>query len=71
MIYEIALARIEEISEVMLFKNINLTHYNKVSKNIFLEIDQKLRFKCLEKIYKNTFSNNERFNVNFIDTLSE
>jgi len=69
LIYEIALARIEEISEVMLFKNINLTHYNKVSKNIFLEIDQKLRFKCLEKIYKKTFSNNERYNVNFIDTL--
>ena len=35
LIFEIALARIQEISDIILFKNINLAHYNKNKNTIF------------------------------------
>ena len=37
LIFEIALARIQEISDIILFKNINLAHYNKNKNTIFLK----------------------------------
>ena len=69
LIYEIALARIKEISELMIFKNINLKYYANPPKDIFLDINHKLQLKCLKKIYKKVFSSNDRFNINFIDNL--
>ena len=50
LIYEIALARILEISEIMLTKNINLKHHVKTVKNIFLELDCKLQRHSFQKI---------------------
>ena len=70
LIYEITLARIKEISEIILFSNINFKYYNKISKNIFLEIDNKLQLKCLEGIYRKIYSMSGNFNINFINTLS-
>ena len=70
LIYEIATARIEEISEIILSKNINFFNNKNASKNIFLEIDQKSNFKCLEEIYKNTFSAKGISKVNFTKILS-
>ena len=71
LIYEIVLARIKEISEIILLKNINFVHYNKVSNNIFLEINHKLQFKCLNEIYKKFFSMNGSYNLNFINFSDE
>ena len=71
MIYEIALARIKEISQIILFKNINFLHYIKVSNRIFLEIDDKLQFKCLKELYKKNFSLNGNYNINFINISSD
>ena len=70
LIYEITLARIKEISEIILFKNINLGHYKNISKVIFLEIDEDLRLKNLEKIFKLIFSRNNVLNVHFAYDLS-
>ncbi len=70
LIYEIALARIKEISEIIFLKNINFLHYNKVSSNIFLEINDKLQFKCLKEIYKQNFSMSGN-NINFINFSKE
>ena len=70
LVYEIALARIKEIFELILFKNTNFFYYNKISKNIFLEIESKSNFKCFKEIYKKTFLSNGTFNFNFIDNLS-
>ncbi len=70
LIYEIALARIKEIFELILFKNVNFQHYNKISKNVFLEIDQKLQFKFINEIYKKVFLMNDSFNLNMADHLS-
>ena len=68
-IYEIASARIKEIYELLLFKNINFKHYDKTSKNIFLEINHELQLKSLEEIYKNSFSMCGNFNVEFMGLL--
>jgi len=70
LIYEIALARIKEIFELILFKNVNFQHYNKISKNVFLEIDHKLQFKFINEIYKKVFLMNDSFNLNMADHLS-
>ena len=71
LIYDIALARIQEISEIILFENINFEHYKKFSNNIYLEIDHKLQSKCLNEIYKTVFSMNEKYNTKFINFSSE
>ena len=71
LIYEIALARIKEISEIILFKNINFVHYNKVSNNIFFEADDSSQFKSFKEIFKKTFSSHKKYNVNFTDFSSE
>ena len=42
LIYEIALARITELSEIMILKNINFKYYNNLSNMIFLEIYNKI-----------------------------
>ena len=71
LIYEIVLARVKEISEIILFKNINFVHYNKVSNNIFLELDDNSQLKSFKEIFKKTFSTQKKYNVNFINLSSE
>ena len=70
LLYDIALARIIEMSEIMIFKNINLSHYNKISKNIFLLEKDDPNFKYFNEIFKNTFTKNKIFNLNCISNLS-
>tara|TARA_B100001057_G_scaffold55765_1_gene49528 strand:+ start:696 stop:1889 length:1194 start_codon:yes stop_codon:yes gene_type:complete len=67
LIYEIAFARIKEISEIILFKNINFVYYNKNFNNIFLEIDDKLQLKCLKEIYRKNFVTYKNFNIDFVN----
>ena len=71
LIYEVALARIQEISDIIIFKNINLNHYSKISNVIFLQIDPNLRYKCLDKIFKLTLSSNGNNELNFIEDSSD
>ena len=70
LIYEIALARIKEMSELIIFKNINLKHDEEYSKKIFLEIDSQSYLKGLKRIYKSVFSNNGKLDLNLIECLS-
>ena len=60
LIYEIALARIKEISEIILFKNINFENCNKASSAIFLEIEPNVKLNGLGEIYKLIFSKMEK-----------
>ena len=69
MIYKIALARIQELSELIFFKNVNLKYYNENSKNIYLEVDQNLQYNCFKEIYKNTFSKNGSFDLHILEDL--
>lgn len=70
LIYDIALARIEEMIKIILFKNINYVNYNKISKNIFFEIDDRVTSNFLEKIFKMEISNKDSFKVNIIKNTS-
>ena len=70
LIYDIALARIEEMLKIILFKNINYINYNKMSKNIFFEIDDRVTSNFLEKIFKMEISNKNSFKVNLIKNTS-
>ena len=69
LIYKIALARIQELSELIFFKNVNLKYYNKNLKNIYLEVDKKLYFNCFKEIYENSFSNNGSFDLQILEDL--
>ena len=70
LIYDIAAARIKEITEIMLFENINFFHYNKISNDVFFEINVKSQFKSLDEIYKRTFSMHGQHNLIMIKSLS-
>ncbi len=54
LIYEIATARIREIFELMIFKNINLEHYVRSSKNIFFELNSDYKPESLKEMMKNS-----------------
>ena len=64
------MARISEIAELVIFKNINLKHNNQESKKFFLEIGNELQPKGLKKIYKSVFSTNSKLHLNLIEELS-
>ena len=70
LIYEIALARIKEILELLIINNINFKYYIKATKVIFLEINQELNIKSLKDIWKIVFSINGNFKVNFLNETS-
>ena len=64
------MARIQEIIELMIVKNINFSHYNKVSNDVFFEIDTKSQLMNLEKIFKRIFSMYGRYNLIIIENLT-
>jgi len=70
LIYEVAQARIEEILDIIIFKNINYCYYSTISKQIFFEKNSKQQLKFIEKIYGRIFSNNSKFAVNYVDNAS-
>ena len=63
------MARIREISNLLIFQNINFYHCLKSSKIIILEIEDELTLKGLTKIYETVFSMNKKFNLNLIGQL--
>ena len=63
------MARIREISNLLIFQNINFYHCLKSSKIIILEIEDELTLKGLTKIYETVFSMNKKFNLILIGQL--
>ena len=51
----IAEARIKELSQILLYQNINLKAQQKKLKVVFLEIDDQNNFECFKKITKIAF----------------
>ncbi len=70
LIHDIAIARIQELLEILLFENVNLKFYNKLQKNIFFETKNDLQFKSIEEIFKKVFLSKENVNFNLIDNFS-
>ncbi len=66
LVYDIATARIQEISEIIAFKNINIKSFFNTNLRIFLQINEECNLKSFEKIYKNIFSNN-KYELNLIN----
>ena len=66
LIYEIIEARVREIYDIMVNKNINYLYYNKFVKKLFLEANNNLPI-SLKEIYKKIFSKNGNFEVIFLD----
>ena len=67
MFYEIALARVIELSDLIIFKNINFTYNYNTAKVIFLEIESSLQLQSLKEVYQSVFSRNNNGEVKFIE----
>ena len=70
LIYDISLARIEEILDIIIFKNINIDFYNKQSNAIFFEIENELYSKSLKEFFKKILKSNN-FEVKSFNKLSD
>ncbi len=65
LIRDIAIARIQEISEITLFKNINIEKFLNTNLKIFLQINEECNLKSFGKIYRDIFSN-KKYELNLI-----
>ena len=70
MIFEIALARIQEISQIILAKNINIGHYKKYSNKLFLEITSEFQNESLINMFKNSFFEDSKIEVKILNNLT-
>ena len=70
LIYDIALSRIIEISELIIFNNSNLSYYQKKSKSIFLEINSNSKIENIKNIFKNVLSMRDKFEIKTVNDLS-
>ena len=68
LIYDIALARIKEIFDIILFKNINFKNYKNFTKDIFLDLNDKPQIKCFDKIYSKICSE-YNCHINLTDSI--
>lgn len=69
LILDIAKARIEEITELVIHKNINLTSFLKKKSMIYLNINDYENLKCFENYFKDSFSRDSHFNFKFTKNL--
>ena len=70
LIFDIAEARINEILELMLFKNINLKYYNKLPKSLFFQFKSTSSFQSIKDIYKNILLQKGVLEVKCLDDMS-
>ena len=71
LIYEIALARINEILEIIVFKNINFKNNKKYLNNLFFEVNFKLDFKYFEEIFKKVIIDTKNYKLILLNNLSD
>ena len=69
LVCDIANARIQEIAEIILFKNINVKNFYNTNFKIFLKIDDALILKSFEDIFREIFTKNE-YEFNLIKNYS-
>ena len=70
MIIDIANARIQELSEIMMIKNINIKSFLKTRAQVFLKINDQLSFKHFREFYKYSFSQEDAIELFFLDQNS-
>ena len=70
LILDVAAARIEELSELMISKNSNVINYTMENKVVFLNIYDQLNLNCFKDGYELYFSKNNFHKVEFITNIS-
>ena len=70
LIFEIMRARINEILELMIFKNINFKFYNKISRTLFFQFNKSFNFRGIRETYKASFSQKGISDLRYLDELS-
>ncbi len=65
LIFDIAAARIKELSEIIYFKNVNLNKSLNKIKGIYLEISDTEHLECFKRIYTNTYKLSENIDIRF------
>ena len=71
LIFDIAEARINEILDLMMFKNINLKYYNKLPKSLFFQLKSASSIQGIKDIYKNIFRQKGILDARCIGRLSD
>ncbi len=70
LIFDVAKARIEELSEVIIYKNINVISFLENNLSIFLKINDQSNLNCFREYYKKNFSKKDQFNLKFTSDFS-
>ena len=70
LIYDISLARIQEIIALMIFENVNIKYYSKFPKPVFLEIYNKSKLQSVSKIFKDVLLKKGLSKIEIIDYIS-
>ena len=70
LLYDIAQARIDEFSELIITKNINLKSFLKKDQMILLNINYLNNYDYFREAYNFSFSNNNYFKLNFTEDIS-
>ena len=68
-ILDVAEARIQEIADIILFKNINLKSFLKQTVPIFLKLNDKINTKNFKNSYNQSFSYKENYKLIFLDNF--
>ena len=66
LIAKIAEARIDELSDKIYLKNINLKKYLQTTSVIFLEINDQQHFRCFSHAYEKSFAFKNKYEVRFV-----
>jgi len=69
LIFEIANARIQELAEIIIIKNINLLSYHKKEQVIFLKVADSSNLECFKESYKLFFSKKNFFKISFVENI--
>ena len=69
LIFDVAKARIEELSEVIIYKNVNVIRFLHDNLSIFLKINDQSNLKCFSDCYEKNFSKKDQFIIKFISDL--
>ena len=70
LVYEIAEARIFELAEKILLKNLNINNFLKKNITIFLQVKDKNCFNSFEKIFMNSFSFKKKYDLKNLENLN-
>ena len=63
------MARIEEIINIILLKNINCQYYKNQIKTVFFEIDNKIQFYSFKELIKNNFLKRKDMDIKFLENV--